>query len=64
MLSYAETSRDGKLRRRTAPLLLRHPLRRQLAQFVVDQRQQPAGRVRIALPQRAKECVTSFFNRR
>ena len=36
-------------------LLLRDPLRCQFAQLVVDQRQQPAGRVRIALTQGAQE---------
>jgi hypothetical protein len=40
----------GELQR-LARALLRHPLCRQLAQLVVDQRQQPAGRVRVALTQ-------------
>jgi hypothetical protein len=40
----------GRLQRLPG-LLLGHPLHRQLAQLVVDQRQQPAGSVRIALTQ-------------
>jgi hypothetical protein len=36
-------------------LLLRHPLGGQLAESDVDQRQQPAGRVRVALTQGIQE---------
>jgi hypothetical protein len=40
-----------------------HPLCGQLAQLVVDQRQQPAGRVRVALTQGAQEPGDVFINR-
>jgi hypothetical protein len=48
--------------KRLPGLLLRHPLRRQAAQLVVDQRQQPAGRVGVALLEGVKSRVTSFTN--
>src|SRR6516165_4053135 len=42
--------------------LLGHPLRRQVAQLLVDQRQQPAGPVRIALTQGAQELGHVFHH--
>jgi hypothetical protein len=38
--------------------------RRQLPQLVVDQRQQPAGHVRVALTQGAQKLGDSFVNLR
>jgi hypothetical protein len=46
---------QGRGLERLPLLLLRHSLGGQVAQFVVDQRQQTAGRVRVALTQGAEQ---------
>jgi hypothetical protein len=50
----------GRLER-LAGQLLRQPLGGQPAQFIVDQRQQPAGPGRVALPQGAQQLRDGVY---